>query len=230
VIVNCQELRRAIGADPNHASPESLAHRAECPACEKYAQEMLSMNGLIKRALEIPVPQKSNVVPLPRNDRRPRSRLFAMAASILVTFAIALSAVWFIGYPRESLASAVVGHLAHEPDALTTTDVRVSSELLDGALRAKGMHLLAPLNDISYLQSCTLRGDLVPHLVVQTDKGPVTVLLLTHETVSTPRHFEEEQYHGVLVPMTRGTMAVISSDASVVDVVANRIKNAIAWD
>lgn len=222
--MNCLEFRRALGADPNHVSPESLAHRAQCPACEKYAQEMLRLNGLIRRALAVPVRSS-------RKSFASRSKLswYAMAASLLLVIGFG-GTFWFLGFPRTSLAGDVVAHLAHEPSAMTVVEARVSAELLDGALRAKGMHLARPINDVSYLQSCLVRGNFVPHLVVQTDRGPVTVLLLSEEKVSGTQHFDERQYHGVLVPMEHGGMAVIATDASLVDGVAERVKASVVWN
>jgi len=225
MIVKCLEFRRALGSDPNHASAEALAHRAACATCEKYAQEMLHLNEVIKRALEVPIPHLREVS---LSAPAPQVRWYAMAASVLVVLSATLGALWLLGYPRESLAIEVVNHLAEEPLAMTTSQARVSAVLLEGTLRAKGLHLVKPMDDVSYLQSCEIRGHIVPHLVVQTDRGPVTVLLLTEEKTERTQRFDEQKYHGILVPMWHGAMAVIAEDASVVDAVAARVKEAIS--
>lgn len=227
--MNCLEFRRALGADPNHASAESLAHRAECPACEKYAQEMLRLDGLIKRALEVPVPvvvQKLAVENPVVIRPRFKQHWFAMAASAVLAIGVVIS-VLFLGAPRESLANVVVAHLGHEPSAMTPTQTRVSDELLDGALRAKGLRLIHPMNNISYFGSCEIRGRFSPHIVVQTQGGPVTVILLTEEKINKSERFDENQYHGVLVPMQHGAMAVIALDASLVDAVAEKVNGTV---
>jgi hypothetical protein len=187
---------------------------------------MLRLNGLIKRALEVPVPLQK--LPSVNSITRPRFKQhwFAMAASALLAIGVVVS-VLLLGAPRESLASVVVGHLAHEPDAMTPTEVRVSDELLNGALQAKGLRLTHPMSNISYLESCEIRGHLVPHIVVQTEGGPVTVLLLTEEKVNHTERFDEQKYHGILVPMQHGAMAVIAANASLVDAVAEKVKGAV---
>jgi hypothetical protein len=178
---------------------------------------MLRLNGLIKRALEIPVPVQ-NLAAANSVTSRPRQQQvwYAMAASAVLAIGVVI-AVLLLGTPRESLASAVVAHLAHDPKAMTPTEVRVSDQLLNGALQAKGLRLIQPMSNVSYLQSCEIRGHLVPHIVVQTEGGPVTVLLLTEEKVNHAERFDDQKYHGVLVPMQRGAMAVIATDASLVD-------------
>lgn len=227
--MNCQEFRRALGADPNLDSVETRAHIASCPACEQYAQEMLRLNGLIKRALTVPAPEQKQFVAPIGGGAQSMSSWYAMAASIVLAVAVVLSVIWFAGFPRESIASQVVAHLAHEPYAMTPTEARVSAEVLDGALQAKGLKLAEPMNDVSYVQSCVLRGHFVPHLVVQTEQGPVTVMLLVEEQINEAERFVEAQYQGVLVPTKKGGMAVIADDVMLAERVADRVQAAIDW-
>lgn len=228
--MNCQEFRRALGADPHHDSIEARAHRATCPACEHYAQEMLRLNGLIKRALTVPVPEQKQFAAPASGGFASNTRWYAMAASVVFAVGIALGAVWFLGFPRESLASQVVAHLAHEPYAMTETESRVSAQVLESALQAKGLGLAQPMNDVSYVQSCVLRGRFVPHLVVQTAQGPVTVMLLVEEQITKTERFAEADYQGVLVPTKKGGMAVIASDVMLAERVADRVQAAIDWE
>lgn len=225
--MTCSEFRRTFGADPGSVNAELNAHRAQCAACEKFAQETLRLDGLIKRALEVPVPAARPIVtPIARKPAP--TRWYAMAASVLL--AVGIGAFWFFGFSRDSLASDVVNHLHHEPDALTRTDERVSTNLLDGVLRSNGAHLSAPIDGISYSTSCQFHGRVVPHLVVQTSGGPVTVLILAEEHVAAARHFDEQQYHGVQIPMQKGSAVVIASDSSVIDGVAERVRSSIVWN
>jgi hypothetical protein len=188
---------------------------------------MLHLDSLIKRALEVPVPSMQKFAPTNAvATPRPQTRWLAMAASVLLAVGVVVSVV-FLGAPRESLAATVVAHVEGERASMTATQERVSDQLLDSALRAKGLRLLQPMNNISYLQSCEIRGHFVPHVVVQTEGGPVTVLLLTEEKISKAERFDEKQYHGVLVPMQHGAMAVIALDASLVDAVAEKVKGAV---
>jgi hypothetical protein len=50
----------------------------------------------------------------------------------------------------------------------------------------------------------------VPHLVVQTAMGPITVMVLVHDSVS-KAPFDEEGYRGVIVPVPgHGSLAVLA--------------------
>jgi hypothetical protein len=82
---------------------------------------------------------------------------------------------------------------------------------------------------ISYAQSCWFRGRYVPHLVVQTPDGPVTIMVLPDEESDRRVAFAEQGYHGVLVPTQRGSLAVLARDDRDLDAVVNQALAAIAY-
>ncbi|HYM35877.1 MAG TPA: DUF3379 family protein [Steroidobacteraceae bacterium] len=225
--MNCLEFRRAFGADPQHASSEAREHRKQCPACDKYAAEMLRLDGLIKRALDMPVRPASKSAPLQARSRW-QGRWYAMAASVLLAIGVG-GAFWFLGFPREALAGDVVAHMGHEPEAMQRSDARIATQQLDRVLGARGLHLTQTMGDVSYARNCLIRGHFVPHLVVQTESGPVAVILLPDEKITRVEHFDEQEYHGMLLPAERGAMAVIALDKALVQQVVAKVQTAIAW-
>jgi hypothetical protein len=61
--------------------------------------------------------------------------------------------------------------------------------------------------------------------VVQSDEGPVTVLLLTRETSVQQREvFSEGGFHGVLLPAPRGAIAVLAREKQ-----AERVAERFLW-
>jgi hypothetical protein len=95
--------------------------------------------------------------------------------------------------------------------------------------------LSAAAGIVSYAASCAFRGHRVPHLVVQTPSGPVTVMVLVHESVSRPTQFDEQGYRGTIVPMPgHGSIAVLMQDpggAHVRDLqsITAQVRDAIFW-
>jgi hypothetical protein len=85
---------------------------------------------------------------------------------------------------------------------------------------------------VSYAQSCLFRGWYVPHLVVQTPAGPMTVMVLTHERALVPVQVDEGGYRGVIVPAPRGAFAVLApagTDAAAIDAVVARLMRAVRY-
>ncbi len=198
------EARELIGGDPDQASAELLAHLKTCPECLAYREEMLALNARLRRALELdwqkvqrtaaPVAPptreaapaaagRPTVTVLQRKARAPvekhkRPRLLAFAASIAAA-SIVGSTLW-LSRPPASLAAEIVTHVEGEPNSWQRVQP-VSAEQLAAVLRKSGVKLGTGMEPIVYASSCWFQDHFVPHVVVTTKHGPVTVMILLHE-------------------------------------------------
>jgi hypothetical protein len=171
----------------------------------------------------------------PRAERPwdpPHRRWLAAAASVLLGTAVAVS-LW-VAAPGRSLAADVVKHMAGEPQAWARTEVPVPEFKLEKVLTDSHVRLRPSAGVVSYASSCSFRGHIVPHLVVQTDSGPVTVMVLTHEALRSAMRFNEQGYRGVIVPIhEHGSLAVLERgpdmDIKTVEAVAERVRGALDW-
>jgi hypothetical protein len=216
--MNCQEVQAALGADPKTRDATVAAHLDACAACATYREQMQDLDRLIERALAVPVDMMSVSTPAAIADARrmPRFTHWRMAASLVASVAIA--ATVFIASTRESLAEQVVAHTVHEASMLEGGHERAQEERVERILAKSGLALRSQVTanalDVSRVASCPFRGHEVPHLVVQTDEGPVTVLVLSNEKrIRKARRFEEGGFEGVIVPAPRGVLAVLGQGA-----------------
>jgi|ADGO01.1.fsa_nt_gi Protein of unknown function (DUF3379). len=218
--MNCHEFRTAIGADPSSQNADLRVHEQTCAACARYRKQMQDMDRLIHKALTVPIEERvasQSNAPRISQKRRTISR-WQLAASLLASIMIVAS-IW-VGTTRESLAEQIVTHTAHESFAMVRTDKRVDAKVLANILAKSGVGLREDVADVSYASSCPFRGHEVPHLVVQTDRGPVTVLVLANEPqTKAMERFSEGGYEGVIVPAPRGVLAVLGKDAPIEQVV-----------
>ena len=218
--MNCEAFRYAVGADPKAFDAALDEHAVTCSECARYRQELRDMDRVIERALTIRVP----AVPRPARTHTTR---WAMAASLLGA-AILTAALW-LAQPQPSLAKAVAEHARGEASALVSTSQAVDTAALTDVLQAAGVRLRPGGLLVSYAMSCSFRGHHVPHLVVQTADGPVTVLVLRHETAEQQaREFEEEGFRGVIVPAQDGALAVLSRGIAVMPA-ARAVQNALEY-
>lgn len=216
--MNCLEFRRIVGAEPATATPQVVTHAAQCPACARYREELQRMDLLIHRALHID-PQIDPAVPQRRTVARKRRVPWGLAASVLAAVLTGLL-LWVAG-PRETLARQVVEHAQAEASAMVRTAGIVDPATVASILARSGVRMKPGVVAVSYAQSCAFRGHQVPHLVVQTDAGPVTVLLLAQEkSIEKPRTFDEHGYQGVIVPAPRGVLAVLGHGVPVEEIAA----------
>ena len=225
--MNCLEFRRAVGAEPNLQSPELEAHAQECAECARYREEMRRMDRLILRALTVEVDADASTRPagLPQPRQwRPR---WAIAASFIAAFALG-ALLWF-AVPRESLAAQLVEHIQGEPKSLLAASAAVDTQTLADILTRSGVRLKPGTQTVTYAMSCWFRNHFVPHLVVRTEYGPITVLLLTQESPAAQREvFDEDGFHGVILPAPRGAIAVVGRDRQA-ERVADRMLQSVEY-
>jgi hypothetical protein len=229
--VNCEEARFALEAEP--ASPDAAlaAHVRACPDCAAYRTELFELDGRLRAALQVPVPPSALRPRVALAGAPPRSRWttqFALAASVGAV-ALLVGLLWS-AFPRAALATDVTAHMAHEPAAWTTT-AALPDKRVAATLERQGVRLRPGVIDVTYVQTCWFRGRRVPHLVVAGAGGPVTVMVLTAEPVTSRRSFDERGYRGVLVPAERGALAVLGRDGgdADVDAVAARALEALQY-
>jgi len=218
----CEDARLAIGADPEAAGGELEEHLRGCDACRAFQDEMRSLDADIRRALAEPPDVRS--VPARRVTRPWRE--YALAAGVVLAVAAA-TLVWLLR-PTDSLARDVVAHVRAEPDSWLST-INVSAGSIDHALKSSGVGLDLASDKIVYAQSCWFHGHYVPHLVVQTTQGPVTVLILRHEHVKARDEFREGGMTGVIVPAGDGSIAVLARGRGPVPAIAAELRQEVHW-
>jgi len=228
--MECLEFHRAAGADPGHLSVEAAAHRDACPTCAEFLRQTLVLDERILAALSVPVPEHGaaavapNVVAFPRIERR---RWIALAASI--AGGVLIGSLLWVSAPRVSLAEDVVKHMAHEPGVMVMSSAPEDASRVERVMERGGIRLRSDAGMVSYAQTCRFRGEKVPHLVVQTDAGPVTVMVLRNEKVTAPVKFADQGYAGTILPAGPGSVAVIGPTGADLSQVAERVAAAVVW-
>lgn len=227
--MNCEQLRTIVGAEPNSTNPDVLAHIEQCPECARYREELQKMDRLIYRALAIDTPTEKSADEILSPPQRERSgtRVWRMAASVLVTVLVGTMALWLLA-PRDSFAQEAITHMKHEQASMVRTSTTVDDGRLEQILSAARLRLKPGATRISYAQSCDFRGQRIPHLVVQTEQGPVTVLFVTDAPTQKPERIDEEGVQGVILPAPRGVIVVLGEDAPV-DAVAQTVLSALEY-
>ena len=226
--MDCLEFRRLAGADPQHPDAAVLEHAAGCPRCAAYLRQTQELDRHILAALSVPVPPRhagrATGSAVPGLDRR---RWYALAASIVA--GVLVGSLLWVGGPRNSLAQDVLAHMDHEPEALVVTTTPADDAVLGRVLERGRIRLLPEVGTVSYANSCRFRGRTVPHLVVQTDGGPVTVMVLRNEPLDAPVRFAEERFTGTIVPAGPGSIAVIGTGDAELEQITERVLAAVDW-
>lgn len=239
--MNCEDYRQAIAADPSASFDGGDQHASACEACRAFRDEMRALDLRIAKALAIDLPDLAipelppldaddNVVDL-RSGRKPRIMTLTwvgVAASIVVATVFGFR---FLAedtaYP--SLADEIMAHLDHEPGALTVTTTPVADRTLRNVVSKDGAEMDTGIGLVTYARSCVINGKSVPHLVIQGEHGPVTLLLMPGESVETAVPLSGEAVHGVILPLGEGSIAIIGDRAERLDEIERRVVDSVKW-
>jgi len=233
--MDCKTARDRIETDPAHLDQDCGEHIETCPACTAYADRVRNSEWLIHEALRF------DVVALKRNAVRKSAVRWTIVQRRtvwggLAATLVAGAALWF-GLnvspivDNERLLAEVVNHWYEEPASWVTTDVQISPASLEEVVNGWADVDIGNLGLLSYAQSCFVRGEWVPHLVMQGERGPVMLLLLPHERLSEPLPLilPEAGLSGLLVPLGEGSIAVIAEDGEPMAPIRERLNSAVEW-
>jgi hypothetical protein len=239
--MNCEEFKTAIATDPSSSSEGDAGHAADCESCAAFMAEMQALDARISGALAIDVPELTipelpaieddNVVNLPFK----RKASLSAPAWIGIAASFALAAVIGIqmtgsGPGRDfSLADEVLAHLDHEPGALKVTDVAVSDDRLSRVVNDSVGTMDRDVGLITYAQSCVINGRTIPHLVIQGEKGPITLLLMPEEMVDGAVTLDGQSVNGVILPVGSGSIAIIGERDEMLGEIEKRVIDSVEW-
>lgn len=216
----CEEASMWIGAAPGESTPELRAHLATCANCSALHAEALRLDERIHRAMQlvppgmgaVASPASGSVAVLPPRAAPVRvaaRRGWALAASILL--AVAAGFLWWPAQSGPVSASELLQHVGGSEEQGSWDNTAVVPEgVLDKVLQNSGVSLERdPKSPVVYAHSCVIRGRRLPHLVILTASGPVTVVPMPGEQLEAAQDFDENGLRGVLLPLTGGAVAVI---------------------
>jgi hypothetical protein len=242
-IMKCEDYREAIAADPSESFEDGAAHVAACESCSAYRAEMRALDDKIARALAIDVPElqipdlppigedDENVVNLPFR----RVSIISTPAWIGIAASFALAAIigmQFVGNGPandQQLAAEVLAHLDHEPGALLVTNVSVSDEQFARVINPAVGTMDRGVGLVTYARTCIINGMSIPHLVIQGVHGPVTLLLMPNEMVSSPVSLLGESVNGVILPHGNGSIAIIGEREERIQDLEQRVMDSVEW-
>ena len=205
---------------------------------DEYDKDTRELDLKIAKALQIDVPElvmpelpdieTDKVATLPTRKRSLGPLWFAVAATVVLATSISLRmSDMFQSY--ESLADEVLAHLDHETYALRVTDVPVPEERLARVVPASTAVFDRDISLITYAQPCIINGKTVPHLVIQGEYGPVTILLMAEERLGKATPLDGENVKGIILPVGDGSIAIIGNRDEPLESIQKNVVDSVTW-
>jgi hypothetical protein len=239
--MNCEKFKEAVAANTQATFDGGAQHVAECESCASFMADMQALDSRIAGALAIDVPEL-NIPDLPAIEEDnvvnlPFERKGGISTPAWIGIAASLAVAVFIGFQMTgtgpgdeySLANEILAHIDHEPGALRVTNVAVSDERFGRVVNSSVGTMDRDVGLITYAQSCVINGKTIPHLVIQGEKGPVTLLLLPDEMVDGAQKITGESVDGIILPVGSGSVAIIGERDEVLGEIEQRVIDSVEW-
>ncbi len=204
----------------------------------EHDRETRELDLKIAKALQIDVPElvmpelpdieMDKVATLPTRKRSLAPLWFAVAATVVLATSISLR-MSDVFQTYDSLAEEILAHMDHEPGALRVTDIAVPDERLARVVPASVAQFDRDKALITYAQPCTIKGKESPHLVVQGERGPVTIILMPEVGVAETTLIEGTNVKGVILPVGDGSIAIIGDRDEPLEPIQKNVVDSVTW-
>ena len=205
---------------------------------DKEFEQYQALDLKIAKALQIDVPElrmpdlpdldTAKVASLPARKRSMKPLWFAIAATVVLATSISLRTSDLFE-THNSLAAEVLAHLDHEPRAFDNAVIPVSDARLARAVPASLAVYERGSSLVTYAQHCIINGNDVPHLVIQGQHGPVTILLMPYEQVKEETPLDGDNVKGVILPFGKGSIAIIGDREEPLEPIQKNVVNSVSW-
>ncbi|MFQ5756948.1 MAG: DUF3379 family protein [Acidiferrobacterales bacterium] len=231
--MNCLEFRRRSLAEPGCQESKFLRHKRNCTRCAEFSLGVMQFDKGLTEALQVEVPNNlaSRIIlrqslDADRAQRTRKRRLYAWAASVLLT--LGLAGGWFTATHVPPVDRSVIARISEVPASQVAAE-QVSYDRLVRVLRTLGGELSGSLGQVSYASIYYMQGLPCGQLVLAGMKGPVNVLLMPGVYVDNRRALRSKQWNGVIVPTANGSMAIVGEQGEALDDVEQQVRSAVIW-
>lgn len=231
--MNCLEFRRLVETDPDLKDEESARHKAECESCAAFASRVARFSSALNEAAHSDVPENlaSRVLLsqsfLPSSLKFSKRRLFALAASMVAAVGLASSAAYLLN--RQDPLAKEIFTLIDYADYAMQSKVPLGDQPVARAVSRAGLKLEGRLDRVTFAGNCLLQQKIAGHLVIQGEKGPVTVFLIPELQIADRTTIRNDKLHGIVVPVGEGAVAVVGPPEEPLSDLVNRITAAVRW-
>lgn len=233
--LDCEGFRAQKLADP-FARDDAVARHAErCPPCAEFAAELEVFEHRLRDCVDCDVPEDltARILAQPRAGNASGSKSWlakllgrlsggnttwfmpALAGfgGILALGIVGVVSVHLISGPPP-LARAMIAHVRSEPAIFGLDQVTLDSDVRDafgaiGGTVGAGGDIARSLGRVRFLGTCVIDGRRVQHLLVDTDDGQATLLLMPGERVDTGV-ISDEGFSAAVIPLRQGSLGVVT--------------------
>lgn len=207
--MDCLTFRRLKLATPSETNSELIAHQRGCADCAGFARQVDAFEQQLHEVAAVPVPDglAEQIILRHRKPHWFDRKYLALAATLVLSIAAVVS--YNVVNTRNDLAYEFIAHVASEPEVFQKAGY-IESGRLEQALSQFGVQMDGSIGEVRYLGDCIMDGVLTKHILVQTEHGTATLMLLPDRRISVTKPLTRDGLAVVVVPLGNGSLGIVT--------------------
>ena len=232
--MNFSEFKKLIGADPRNRDAAVMQARESGPEFENAVREAEEFEDKLETALKFQPPSRllDDIRHISQQPARRRNWIpLAMAASLVIAVGAA-GLAWKQGRQWDSVGDYVADHYSHDGASLV-------AKAVGPAERADIERILARFNTsatdalvsrIQLIKFCPTPDGRGAHMVIDTEQGLMTIILMPHTDVNNGEVVEFENMHALLIELGPGSAAIIGEQGQRIETLQSMVRQSLIID
>lgn len=223
-MISCIEFRREVLTDPESLAAPLTLHLRDCPECHHYYQGLLAQEEMLKAVLEVPIPESlpAKIRLRQRFEETEKVSLLTRASRwwpLALAASLLLGIFWFQSpTSNHPLAEQVLAHVQEDQSAMVAG--QVTPRRLHEVLQRVHFDLNTQaaedtLGTFSFAGNCVVDGKLTAHLVLHTEQGMITLLLMPEQKLDAAVQLAQGGWQAELEPLGNNAVVAVIGEVGV---------------
>ena len=230
--MNFSEFKEWLAADPLSREPETVRARENGPQFEQAAVEEAEFEQKLSSALNFSLDSQAladEVIAHAYTPQRAAPRWMAIAAGLVVVVGVAGFLVSNIKQP-DTIEEYVETHYSHDGRLLLArADETVSAERVRNIMASWDLEASDELaGQVTYIKKCFTMDGLGAHMVVRTDQGMVTLIVMPKTAVEDGQLIAFDEVEAHLVSLGGMSAAIIGRPGQPFERIESLVRSGIS--
>ena len=232
--MNFSEFKKLIGADPWSRESETLRARNSTPEFEAAAAEAEAFEEKLQSAVNVQAPSDLliDIKEITRQHSQSRNWMpLALAASVLIAVG-AVGIIWKQSHQWDSVEAYLADHYPYDGPALVAraTDFVDPQDVVKVMAKLDASVGQQLAGKIKFIKICPTPDGRGAHMVVSTEQGPMTIILMPKTQVTDGEVIAFDQMQALMVSLEHGAAAIIGNQSQSIESLQALVKESFIID
>ncbi|PKF62562.1 DUF3379 domain-containing protein [Psychromonas sp. psych-6C06] len=231
-------FRHTASATPNDKSDDFLKRIAESDSDKALVKEAKQFDADLKALLKVDVPEGlADKILLEQSFTVEKERVMngrwhiAIAASVAFIIGISLPLLNNITHSPADIGEVAMQHVQAEYYFTAKSNEHADLNMVNAKLARYGAQAHSDLGNVTYVNYCSFEGTPALHMVMQGEKGQITVFVVPSDAdfIET-KSFNNQYLKGITEKMGDANVVIVGERDESLQNVHSAMKNNIQWD